>query len=213
MLVYLEGDGRPSTRDGTQAAIDPTPRHALALELMARTAHRAWYLTRPCYNGTHREVGCTSALWTDARYSDAVVESMVAALTRHARSQGNPKLVLVGYSGGGAMAVLMASRLQNIVGVVTVAANLDTERWTQVHGYAPLDKSLNPATDTRPLLVPEIHLVGEQDKEVPFDSTTRYFLAHPQAIVWRYKDYDHRCCWEKSWPTLLDRALRQLELQ
>jgi pimeloyl-ACP methyl ester carboxylesterase len=125
-LVYLEGDGMPS-RDGLRAAIDPTPKHALAFELMAQTKQRAWYVTRPCYNSMLREPHCDAALWTHARYSTTVVDSMAAALTRHSQAQGNPRLVLVGYSGGGVLAVLMASRVPNVVGVITVAANLDTE--------------------------------------------------------------------------------------
>ncbi|MBC7984618.1 MAG: alpha/beta hydrolase [Candidatus Obscuribacterales bacterium] len=213
VFVYLEGDGRPSTRDATRASIDPTPEHALALQLMTRTSHRAWYLTRPCYNGTHRDAACNNSLWTDARYSNAVVESMVAALTQHARSQGNPNLVLVGYSGGGALAVLMASRLQNVAGIITIAANLDTERWTDLHGYSRLLDSLNPAIDAHAFSAPEIHLVGRRDTEVPFDSTARYFAAHPQAIVWEYQDHDHRCCWTKEWPMLLDRVIQQLKLE
>ncbi len=208
-LVYLEGDGMPSS-DGMHAAVDPTPKHALAFELMAQTKQRAWYVTRPCYNSMLREPNCDAALWTHARYSTTVVDSMVAALTRHAQAQGNPRLVLVGYSGGGVLAVLMASRVPNVVGVITVAANLDTEGWTTHHNYSPLIDSLNPATDTATLAIPAIHFMGGRDTKVPVASAARYFAAHPQAILWKYEKYDHVCCWKKDWPTLVDRALRQI---
>jgi pimeloyl-ACP methyl ester carboxylesterase len=213
VLVYLEGDGIPGTGRGTEPSLDPTPLTPLALRLMLRSPERGWYLTRPCYNGMHSP-RCKPELWVQARYSSAVVDSMVAALLRHWREAGRPPLILVGYSGGGALAVLMASRPDlrsvDIRGVVTIAANLDTDAWTQTHGYLPLDASLNPA-QTAELAVPTIHLVGEQDIDVPPHTLSAYIAAHPHALVWRYAAFDHRCCWVEEWPQLLARARSEIE--
>src|SRR5262252_7711648 len=52
--VYLEGDGTPWT-DGRHAAVDPTPRSPLALELMARDPQAALLLGRPCYHGHYAD--------------------------------------------------------------------------------------------------------------------------------------------------------------
>ena len=53
-------------------------------------------------------------------------------------------IALAGYSGGGAMAALIAARRPDTVCLVTVAAPLDTGAWTQAIGVSPLRTSLNP---------------------------------------------------------------------
>jgi predicted alpha/beta hydrolase family esterase len=207
VVVYIEGDGTPRTRDGTRPASDPTPRQPLSLDLMLRTTGPAWYLTRPCYNGMNQTPGCSAVVWTNARYSTAVVDSMTAALQRYAQSHGAPRIVLVGHSGGGTLAVLMAPRVANLVGVITIAANLDTDAWAEIHGYLPLADSLNPARQAAHDNIQEIDLVGERDTKVPTATLQRYFAQHPQARVWRYENFDHVCCWVDKWPGLLDSAL------
>lgn len=209
VLVYLEGDGSPSF-DRVNPALDPSPRNPLALKLMTQTQHPAWYLTRPCYLSFYNETGCYGSLWTDARYSDQVVDSMVAALSRYGQTRDNPPLILIGYSGGGTLAVLMAPKLKNVVGVATVAANLDIVAWTTTRGYSPLTASRNPANEP-PANITEVHFVGALDKNVPPASTDHYFVTHPDALLWSYDAFDHYCCWEKQWPTLLNRALNQMQ--
>jgi dienelactone hydrolase len=207
VLVFLEGDGTPaSERFGIEP--DPTATQPLALELMLQSPS-AWYLTRPCYNGMQQ--GCNPSLWTVARYSSAVVDSLVAALDRYARTQGNPRLILVGHSGGGALAVLMAARLPQVRGVITVAANLDTVAWAKHRGYdaAALAASLNPVDAI--LAVPAVHLLGERDRNVPPQTLAHYFAAHPNDQVWRYSDFDHHCCWRREWLGLLNKALTYVE--
>src|SRR5262245_12603123 len=78
--VYLDADGTPWL--GGLPASDPTPRRPLILALMARDPAARLYLGRPCYHGLASAPGCTDALWTSARYSVRVVDSMAAALRR-----------------------------------------------------------------------------------------------------------------------------------
>lgn len=207
-IVFIEGDGLPWTDGGTRIADDPTPRRALALELLLKTRAPAWYLTRPCYNGL-LDLRCNPSLWTDARYSKAVVVSMTAALQQHARAQGIERILLIGYSGGGTLAMLIAPHLDNLAGVVTIAANLDVSAWTAAHGYLPLDASLNPADEPPYSKAPIVHFIGERDATVPPSTLTRYFETHAGEEAWRYPDFDHRCCWVERWPELLERALRK----
>jgi len=194
-------------------ATDPTPAHPLAFDLMLNTSQPAWYLTRPCYNGT-RDAACDARIWTAERYSKAVVESMASALNSYAAMQpATTKLILVGYSGGGTLATLLAGRVSNVVGVISIAANLDTQTWTDALHYEPLLGSLNPATETVELATPHVTLVGDQDKQVPFATLTRFLQAHPQTKVLHYASYDHVCCWENNWPQLLKEAEQQLQLR
>ena len=73
LFVYLEGDGRPWR--GNRPADDPTTRNPVALQLLAQTPFPAIYVSRPCYQEMN-DPGCTSSTWTDARYSEAMVNSM-----------------------------------------------------------------------------------------------------------------------------------------
>ena len=41
--------------------------------------------------------------------------------------------------------MLLAERLEMTQAVVTIAANLDTDAWTELHGFSALEGSLNPA--------------------------------------------------------------------
>jgi len=196
--VFIEGDGSPWTDGGTKIAADPTARRPLALELALQTQD-AIYLGRPCYLRAHQDTRCAPALWTEARYSDEVVASMNAALQTALQSSSPQHIVLVGYSGGGALAVLMAKASPIPTTVVTIAGNLDTDAWAQAHGYTSLYKSRNPA-DTASLDIPEFHLLGGRDTNVTARMTARYLNRIPQNRIWRYEKFDHVCCWSKTWP-------------
>lgn len=191
--VYLESDGRPWIH-GRVPATDPTTREPLALRLMLRSDGPAFYVTRPCYHEL-MDSGCSWQHWTHARYSAAVVDSMVRAIESMSRQLDATRLRLVGYSGGGALAVLIAERLPNVAEVVTLAANLDIDAWTRHHGYLPLDGSLNPALSTQPHRFREIHWQGAQDAAVPPATTHAYFERFPAAQRRVLDDFDHVCCW------------------
>ncbi|HYM34976.1 MAG TPA: hypothetical protein VET48_06230 [Steroidobacteraceae bacterium] len=210
LLVYLDGDGTPGAGRGAEPSVDPTPREPLALSLMIKSSQPGIYLTRPCYNREHHESICDSALWTSARYSYDVVGSSTAALERYARDHGNPQIILVGYSGGGALAMLMAPHVSQLKGVITIAANLDTDAWTAAHGYLPLVGSLNPA-NLDESTVPALHFLGERDTNVSSAMLDGYFAKHPHAEIQHIQSFDHRCCWVEEWPTLLEKALRLIE--
>jgi pimeloyl-ACP methyl ester carboxylesterase len=127
---------------------------------------------------------------------------MTAAVRTAAARANSGKVVLVGYSGGGVLAVLLAERLDNVAAVITVGADLDIEAWTQHHGYLPLTGSLNPASSTAAHPWPEIHLYGARDAVVPVATTAAYFARFPHAQRKVMADYDHVCCWVEHWPAL-----------
>ncbi len=199
--VYLEGDGRPWLRKQL-AARDPTPHKPLMLQLMAIDPEASLYLGRPCYHGLVKAQGCTVDLWTRRRYSETVVVSMVAAIERQAANYEN--VVLLGYSGGGTLAMLIAERLPKTIAVVTVAANLDTERWAALHDEN-LSGSLNPAQ--RPALpshIRQAHYAGGRDGNVP-PALIRESIAHQHAARFQVlDDMAHTCCWQRVWPQILN---------
>jgi dienelactone hydrolase len=212
LLVYVEGDGTPWIDQGRKIATDPTPRRALALELATRTDVAAvLYLGRPCYFGLSAGAECRPSDWTSGRYSPAVVASLATAANHYIREHRIHDVVLIGHSGGGVLAILMAPSVLNLRMVVTIGANLDVQAWTALHGYLPLDGSLDPR-DQPPLpsSIAEIHLSGGRDRDVPTALISGYLKTHPQARLWAFPDYDHQCCWANAWPSLLRRVMTQI---
>lgn len=203
-FVFIEGDGRPFVAGGTRVAPDPTPARPLALELALRTPGEVVYLGRPCYHGLGADAGCTAALWTGARYSEAVVQSLAAAIRATFAAGDDSDLVLVGYSGGGTLAVLLAARLPEVRSVVTIAANLDVGAWARFHRYPPLTASLDPAQlAARPGGARMVHLIAGRDAVVPPALIAGYLAAHAGEPVGEFAGFDHACCWVDAWPAIL----------
>jgi pimeloyl-ACP methyl ester carboxylesterase len=98
----------------------------------------------------------------------------------------------------------MAPHLEGVVRVITIAANLDTDAWTEHHGYSPLSGSLNPARQP-PLdeSIRQLHLIGDQDARVPLASLTAYLARNPKATLRILPGFDHHCCWEEHWPDII----------
>jgi pimeloyl-ACP methyl ester carboxylesterase len=198
LLIFLEGDGLP-WRNGRQPSADPTTGNPLALRLLMNTPQQGVYLTRPCYHGLQAK-HCAPEQWTGGRYSERIVENMAAAVRQVMRQADARQSILVGYSGGGVLALLIAERLEHIATVVTIAANLDIDAWTTHHDYLPLVRSLNPALSTQAHSWHEIHLQGARDTVVPPATTSAYFRRYPLAQRQVFEDYDHACCWADAWP-------------
>lgn len=199
--VYLAGDGTPYVRRTLRSA-DPTPRRPAVLDLMAMDPAPRLLLGRPCYHGLAGTKGCGSDLWTQARYGEQVVGSMAAAL-RRVVPQDAP-LVLIGFSGGGTLAVLLAPRLSNVAGIVTLAGNLDIDAWTDLHGYSPLSGSRNPAGGgALPIRVRQLHLAGSSDRVVP-PTLTRPVAVRLGGRLRLMADTTHERGWRRHWPGILD---------
>ena len=206
--VYIEGDGTPWLR-ATRIADDPTPRRPVMLELMRQDTGPALYLGRPCYFGL-TDAACTPLIWTHERYSKAVVSSMAKVLRKQlaVRNPFSP-LILLGYSGGGTLATLLAAQLAETCAVVTLAGNLDIQAWAERHRYTPMQGSLNPLDQPPlPASIHQWHYYGTQDDNVPYPLLVHYFDRHPGAEAIPVADYDHHCCWAKLWPSILQRLAR-----
>ncbi|MGR8929900.1 MAG: alpha/beta hydrolase [Gammaproteobacteria bacterium] len=200
--VYIEGDGMPWL-NADWISPDPTPRDPMMLKLMALDAEPAIYLGRPCYFGSAEDGLCHSRWWTGDRYSSAVVDSMATALNR-VNSSDRARVVLIGHSGGGALAVLLAEGPIKAAAVVTLAGNLDTDARSRFHRYPDLSGSLNPAQmpslDRR---VRQLHFFGSADQNIPPALAYRFAAHQPHARFRIYQDFDHHCCWETKWREIL----------
>jgi pimeloyl-ACP methyl ester carboxylesterase len=208
--IYLEGDGTPWI-NRFMVASDPTPRNPLVLRLMAQDENPALYLARPCYNGQFDASTCSPLLWTSRRYAPEIVDSMAAALHHMLANSSYKNLVFIGYSGGGTLAMLLAERFAETSAILTVSGNLDVERWTVLHHYSPLSGSLNPAT--RPPLadhIVQLHFAGGRDQNIPARLIKPVIDRQHYAKLMDIDSYDHTCCWELGWSTILDQLVSSM---
>ena len=208
LTVYIESDGAPwISRD--QPPYDPTPIKPVVLHMAAADASASVaYLGRPCQYLSERELdNCDPALWTLGRYSEDAVAASQAAVDLLKRRAGAQSINLVGYSGGGAMAALVAARRQDVACLVTLAAPLDTNAWADAIGVTRLRLSLNPADYAERLMrVPQTHFVGARDITVPAGSIRRFIEKTPAAKVLTLERFTHTCCWEDEWKELRNRS-------
>lgn len=208
LVVYIEGDGL-AWLSRTRLSSDPTPRSPLGLRLAALDPRpNILYLGRPCqYAGVGSNPLCGPAMWSDARFSDAVVVATARAIDQALTGALLRGVELVGYSGGGAVAALVAARRTDVASLTTVAGNLDIEAFTRHHDVSPLTGSLNPADAAANLAgLPQRHWVGGADDVMPVAIAESYAA---QARDRRCIDIrvlpeaTHGSGWPDNWPAML----------
>jgi dienelactone hydrolase len=208
LTIYIEGDGLAWIGSETPSG-DPTPGDPLALKLaLAQPAGIAVYLARPCqYTGAEE---CKQKYWTYARFSREVVEAMGIAVDQLKSKFSAHQIQLVGYSGGGAVAALLAERRKDVSSLITVAGNLDHAVWTRLHRISPLSASLNPADEAlRIKNLSQLHLVGGHDLNMP-QSVAQSFTQRGGIVPSAVKimpAFDHHCCWAAQWANIYAAAL------
>lgn len=209
LTVYIEGDGL-AWLNGAQASPDPTPVNPLALRLaLAQPDGAAAYLARPCQYARAAATACAQRYWTGQRFAPEVIAASGQALDALKQRFGASRLTLVGYSGGAAVAALLAAGRSDVARLVTVAGNLDHRAWTAYHRVLPLEGSLNPADRVAALAgVPQWHLVGADDSNIT-PQLVRDFAARftrgRQPQVWVEPGFGHQCCWAEQWGTIWKR--------
>jgi len=206
LTIYIESDGAPwPFRDAPPA--DPTPIKQTVLRMAAADpAGLVAYLGRPCQYLEPQDLArCDPMLWTLGRFSPDAVAATGRAVEALKKAAGATSLALVGYSGGGAMAALVAAARSDVSCLVTLAAPLDTDAWTQAIGVSRLWASRNPL-EVAPQLteLAQTHFRGLEDRLVPPVSTTRFVARMPTARIIDLPDVDHTCCWADAWPRLIE---------
>lgn len=163
--IYLEGDGY-AWATASQPSLDPSPRHLLVAQLAFSDPLPSLYLARPCQFVT--SPSCSPAIWTDQRFGEEVLSSLDGALDRIKTRYRNQDFELIGYSGGGALALLLATRRADVAQVQTLAGNLSPRQWVRLHKLSPLSGSLEPLDQRERLArIPQRHLFGADDEVMP----------------------------------------------
>lgn len=206
LTIYIEGDGLAWINRSTPS-LNPTPVNPLALRLAIKDSEPSAYLARPCqYVDFSQSPDCSLKYWGSHRFSAEVIRASNQGIEQLKSRFQAERLVLVGYSGGGAVAALVAAKRSDVVRLVTIAGNLDHEAWTKLHHISPLNGSLNPADAWQGLQkIPQLHLVGGGDTNVPPPIANAFSDRFPHNLrpkVKVIKDFNHACCWVEQWPAL-----------
>lgn len=211
LTIYVEGDGM-AWISRSQVSPDPTPVHPMALALaLQQPSGAAAYLARPCqYVNANAAGKCPNTWWTDRRFAPEVITATNLAIDQLKQRFRASRLILVGYSGGGAVAALAAAQRKDVALLVTVAGNLDHQAWARMKKITPLTHSLNPAEAWQALVdLPQLHFAGSRDTTVPPDVLRSYVSRFPedrQPAVRLIESFDHRCCWAEQWSGLYPAA-------
>lgn len=202
--LYIEGDGL-SWLSRSKRSHDPTPINPLAFKLMQQDPETCKvYLARPCQY-TRSEV-CKKKYWSSHRFSNEVIESYLEVLEQIKYKHRIRSFTLTGYSGGGAVAALIAAQREDVSALITVAGNLDHRKWTSMHGVSTLHGSLNPSDFSHKLEnIPQYHLIGTKDTIIPetiFQAYKSRFQKRSQIHA-RYYMATHHTGWESAFSNFL----------
>lgn len=213
--IYLEGDGLAwvSRREPSR---DPTPDNPIGLRLAAiDPAPNVIWLARPCqYTSPIENPRCTPYYWTNGRFAPEIVEAIDQAITAAKLSAKATKIHLIGYSGGGGLAILIAAQRNDVASIRTVAGNIDHPAFTSFHRVTPMSLSLDPASVARRInTIPQWHFFGAEDKVVPKLIGESYIrkagtssCLHMHVIP----NVSHEKGWELLWPRLLQETNRAM---
>ena len=211
LVVYLEGDGRGVVRG--RVTDDPTPSRAMGFELAkSDPAPAVLYLARigqyqPSQTGRKYQ-----DYWSNKRLSEEAVVAAGRAIDEAKARTGAARIHLIGYSGGGGLAMLLAERRGDVLTVSTVVGLLDTQWWVREKNFQPLVGSLNPA-DRASLLarIPQVHFYGSDDSIIPPGMSAHFQTLAPFSDFERVEiNTNHWKAWPELWPGLLNRYVLPL---
>lgn len=201
LRIYLEGDGYAYIH-AAQPSFNPTPKNPVALRLMLAdpTDISKVYLGRPCHYIKPKQ--CTQKYWTSHRFAPEVVQATGEAIDDLKQEYGVDGIELVGYSGGGGLALLVAAERQDVRRIKTIAANLNTEAFTRYHRLTPMHGSLNPG-EIEVGHIPQVHFGGEKDQVIPPELLYESAPRSDQSDVRIIEGITHQGVWVEHWPRMV----------
>ena len=198
LWVVIEGDG--ANWVGGKPPRDPTPRHPMGPGIVAALPQRdaRLYLARPCQFLDQAGLSaCAQRYWTDDRFAPEVVAAFDRAISRFAAN--GQSVVLVGFSGGGVLAAELALTRTDVAGLVTFAAPLDLDSWTDAQKLPRLSSPTPPEDLLRALAkktYPRAFVFGGKDDVVPPRMLDRIERLLPPETVRIEAGFDHNARWE-----------------
>lgn len=209
LTIYIEGDGL-AWKGRSRLSEDPTPIRQTTVQLAVQDEEQnVAYLARPGqFLDSDQLRGVDAVYWSDKRFSEEVLASMNSAVSTLAMISGAKSLHLVGYSGGAAIAVLIASRRTDIASIRTVAGNLDPTEVNRIHHVSPLTGSLDPMSAAAKVSgIPQIHYTGSKDSVVTGQIAQRFLEASGDGSCITLRSVDgatHSKGWTERWREFLE---------
>ncbi len=201
--VYIEGDGFAWVRRN-KASVNPTPTDNVTRSLAEYDPSDAavLYLARPCQYVKAGDMNmCSQKFWTSHRLAPEVIIALNEAINQAKQNINAQDISIVGYSGGGGAAALVAAKRNDVKFLGSVAGLLDHVKWTDMHKVSPLIGSLNPADSVHLLRnIPQLHVSGKDDKIVPPASQKSYCdeLNQNNACI-ALDGVEHSDAWHRVW--------------
>jgi len=212
LQVYIEGDGR-AWLTKNRASRNPSPRNPVGLKLAVRDPNKnVMHIARPCqYVLFDKNPRCDFTYWTNKRFAPEVIDSVSEVIDQGKRKAKATKINLIGYSGGGAVAVLAAAQRSDVMSIRTVAGNIDHKVWTKEHKVSSLNGSLNAAhVAAKVSYIPQIHYIGERDTVIGRYVAESYISKAGSRNCIQLKmvsGVTHNKGWESKWSKLIREKL------
>ncbi len=210
LVVYIEGDGHAWERYGPSE--NPTPINPLALRLaVIDDSSNVLYLARPCQ---YTRQFCEMKYWTSHRMATEVVAAYQQLIENEIREGKFSGVRLVGFSGGGAIAALLARQLSHCCSVVdlrTVAGNLDHRLWTKQLALIPMSGSLNAVNIAASINhIPQLHFIGRDDRVIfpEIYASYRQHSVRTRCVSSSLQSASHVRGWTELWPALSKTEVR-----
>ena len=163
--IYIEGDGLAWISRHTISS-NPTPINPIAFKLASFDNYEnVIYLPRVCQYITSEN--CKKSYWTDRRFSKEVISSTNEVINKLKRDFKFNIIDLIGFSGGAAISILVASKRDDIKSITTIAGNLNHKLLHELHNIPFMKESLNPIDYAKDIKeINQTHYYGSKDKIV-----------------------------------------------
>ncbi len=195
--IYFEGDGLAWITK-TLVSEDPTPLNPMTFKLLLKdNSNCKVYIARVCQYVN--DSLCNKQAWTSHRFNKHIINSTNEVINQLKKQFKNESFSFIGYSGGAAIASLVANQRNDVTNLITIAGNLNTKLWTELKNLSPLSKSLNPVNHTDSIqTLKQYHLIGENDNIIPFEITQSYMakFQNKHNIKYIKVNASHNCCFE-----------------
>ncbi len=203
LRVYIEGDGLAwLNRNTISDNPTPTDKTTATLAKMDTSDSALLYLARPCqYVEITEAKMCEKKYWSSHRLSPEVIESLNTAITMAKEKTKAEKISLIGFSGGGGAAVLIAAMRDDVEFIGTLAGLLDHKAWTKQHKISPLHGSLNPLDKIELVKnIKQLHITSSDDKIISPYSQKNYCKKLNQIDACKeISGMEHNGNWWKVW--------------
>jgi predicted esterase len=206
--IYIEGDGQ-TWISWSKESQDPTPTNPVSLHLASKDlSENVIYLARPCqFNPLPKSLCFDPQHWTDGRYNKLTIESMHKALNDIKRRYNITGFNLVGFGGGGSVAIILGARRNDVKSIRTIAAIFDHEAVTSKLDTRAFHNSLNPIDFAAQIAhIPQHHFIGKYDEIASSSHFYEFQKEMGKSSCLRYSIIDetaHELGWVNRWETLL----------